>query len=48
MSWEAKSLCNGLNNFRRMTKEWRFILMAFFLVALLAVGTFLLFYLGSP
>ena len=31
-----------------MTKEWRFILMAFLLVALLAGGTFLLFYLGSP
>lgn len=31
-----------------MTKEWRFILMAFLLIVLLAGGTFLLFYLGNP
>lgn len=30
-----------------MSKEWRFILMAFLLIALLAGGTFLLFYLGN-
>jgi len=31
-----------------MTKEGRFILMALMLIVLLAGGTFLLFYLGSP
>lgn len=30
-----------------MSKEWRFILLTFLLIALLAGGTFLLFYLGN-
>ena len=30
-----------------MSKEWRFMLMTLIIVALLAGGTFLLFYFGS-
>lgn len=30
-----------------MSKEWRFMLMTLILIALLAGGTFLLFYFGS-
>jgi hypothetical protein len=32
----------------RMSKEWRFLLMTLILIAILAGGTFLLFYFGSP
>jgi len=31
-----------------MSKEWRFLLMTLILIAILAGGTFLLFYFGSP